>query len=389
MNYAIILAAGKSSRFSKTEDKLFVEVKRKPLLYYSIMAYNDHPSVHEIVLVTNKENKKRAQELVKKYRFKKVKNYVLGGKTRQDSLENALSKINLSDHDLCIVHNGANPLPSFEEISESITLAEKKGSCIVGRFLNSTVKEVDKDDSQIIKTHNREKLFAAETPQVVKSKLLKDGLKKAKKEKIKVTDEAMLVEILGEKVSYVESSEENFKVTTRTDLKKVKSLLGDTPENYLVGIGQDSHMFSETEKGLTLAGLYLKEEKKLEANSDGDVILHAIFNAVSQAIGDKSLGFYADPEFEKGETDSKKYLKIILEKMHKKKLKINSLGLMIECKTPKIDPLNSEIKKSLSELLDLSKAKIGITATSGEELTAFGQGVGIQCFAIVSLKNSR
>ena len=115
------------------------------------------------------------------------------------------------------------------------------------------------------------------------------------------------------------------------------------------------------------------------------MVLHAIFNALSQAIGEKSLGFYADKECEKGVKDSKKYLEIILKKIKKQGFKINSLGVMLECKAPQIDPLVSKLKKSLSQILDLPTQKIGITATSGENITIFGQGLGIQCFAIISL----
>ena len=88
---------------------------------------------------------------------------------------------------------------------------------------------------------------------------------------------------------------------------------------------------------------------------------------------------------EKGITDSKEYLKPLLKKIKKKKLKINSLGVMLECKKPKVDPLVPKLKKSLSEILDLKPARIGITATSGEHMTLFGAGLGVQCFAIVSL----
>ena len=161
--------------------------------------------------------------------------------------------------------------------------------------------------------------------------------------------------------------------------------MGELPNDIRVGIGQDSHMFEKEEKGLVMGGIELKDEKKLKANSDGDVILHAIFNAISQSIGENSIGFYADEMCEKGITDSKKYLMPLLAKVKKKKLKINSLGLMLECKTPKVDPLVPKLKKSLSQMLSLKPSRIGITATSGEHMTLFGAGLGIQCFAIISL----
>jgi len=144
-------------------------------------------------------------------------------------------------------------------------------------------------------------------------------------------------------------------------------------------------MFNKEKKGLTLGGVFLKDEPRLKANSDGDVILHAIFNAISQAIGDQSLGFYADPLCEKGVKDSKKYLEIVLKKVEKLGLEIGNIGIMLECKIPKIDPLTKKLKTSLASILKIDAKKIGITSTSGENLTAFGSGLGIQCFSIVSL----
>jgi len=385
MNYAIILAGGKGKRLDPKKDKMLIMAGGKPLIYYSMMAFNDHPEISGIIIVANEKNKNDIAQIVQQYRFKKVKNITTGGSERQKSLEKGMTLVGkfAKKGDIILVHNGANPLPSFEEIFKIITVAEETGCCITGHFLASTVKEVAA--KRIVKTHDREKIFAAETPQAVEFELLKKALAAAKKSEKEFTDEAMMVEALGQKAGYIEADKNNFKITTPQDLIKLKGVLGEFPEDFRIGIGQDSHMFEENKKGLVLAGVKIPNELKLKANSDGDVILHAIFNALSQSIGDMSIGFYADKVYKKGETDSGKYLEIILKKVKKEKFKINSLGVMIECSNPKIDPLVGVFKKSLSQILGLNTARIGITATSGENCTAFGEGLGIQCFAIVSL----
>jgi 2-C-methyl-D-erythritol 2,4-cyclodiphosphate synthase len=198
----------------------------------------------------------------------------------------------------------------------------------------------------------------------------------------------MMFEAIGQKTAYVLSHDHNFKITTNADYQKLKSILGEKPEDFIVGIGQDSHEFEASKSAktcLVLGGVKISSEPKLKANSDGDIILHALFNAISQALGEKSLGFYADEKVKEGIKDSKKYIEIILKKAHKQGYKLNNVGLMLECSHPKIDPISHEIKTSLSKILDLPSAKIGITATSGEALTPFGKGQAIQCFAIVSL----
>ena len=133
-------------------------------------------------------------------------------------------------------------------------------------------------------------------------------MKNAKKKDLEVTDEAMMFEAIDQKVSCVEASEDNFKITTQGDLLRIQTIMGDMPEDVRVGLGQDSHVNEEVEKGLTLGGVFFKNEQKLKANSDGDVLLHAVFNGISQAIGEKSLGYYADDMCEKGVKDSKKYI---------------------------------------------------------------------------------
>lgn len=391
MNYAIILAAGHGERMKSRNDKLLLSANGKPIIYYSLMAFNDHPEIESIILVANKSNKSILEKITKQYHFPKVKKIIIGGLTRQISFEKGFRSLpkNLNKADIIISHNADNPLVTPEEISETIIRATENGASIMGHYINSTIKEIH--GKNIVKTHDRNKFFTAETPQAAQYDLFKKALKNSKKKHLKVTDEAMLLEAINQQVVYLSASENNFKITTQADFTRLKVVLGDVPEDFRVGIGQDSHMFEEnstmqaTKNCLTLAGLKIPNHPKLKANSDGDVILHAIFNALSQSIGDRSLGFYADEACEKGVKDSSKYIQIVLKKIRQQKFKINSLGLMLECKNPKIDPLTNKFKKSLSTILDLSPARIGITATTGENLTAFGAGLGIQCFAIVSL----
>ncbi|MBI4975699.1 2-C-methyl-D-erythritol 2,4-cyclodiphosphate synthase [Candidatus Peregrinibacteria bacterium] len=385
MNHAIILAAGQSQRMQSKKDKLLLSAGGKPIIYYSLTAFNDHPQINTITIVVNKINKNEIEKIIKKYHFRKVKMIILGGLTRQKSFMQGLKSLGKTadPSDIILVHNAANPLPSEKDISEVIKKTQKTGACVCGHYITSTVKEVD--DDCIIKTHDRKRLFAAQTPQAAKYDIFKKAANYTQKKHFNFTDEAMLLEAISQKVAYIEAGEHNFKITTQGDYLKLKAILGDIPANFRVGIGQDSHEFDDKKQGLYLGGLLLKDKPKLKANSDGDVILHTVFNAISQAIGGSSLGFEMDKECKKGLKNSKNYIKIILEKIHKNGFKLNSLGIMIEAKTPKIDPISHKIKKSLSATLGLSQNRIGITATSGEELTAFGQGLGIQCFAIVSL----
>ncbi|MFA6305471.1 MAG: 2-C-methyl-D-erythritol 2,4-cyclodiphosphate synthase [Candidatus Gracilibacteria bacterium] len=400
MNYAIVLSAGKSQRFDdakneKISDKLLLHVNGKPIIYYTFVSLNDHPDIHEILVVANKKNISAIKKTIKLYGFSKIKKVILGADTRQNSMIKGFEELSkkAKKSDIILIQNGANPLPSFKEISETIKKVKTSGAAITGHKVTSTIKEINA--THVIKTHDRNKFFAAQTPQAATYEILRKAIINAQKKKLNVTDEAMMFEAIGQKTAYVHAHEHNFKITNHADYMKLKSILGEKPDDFIVGIGQDSHEFEpatshkstsqKTLHCLILGGIKIPEEPKLKANSDGDVILHALFNAISQALGEKSLGFYADEKAQKGIKNSKKYMEIILKKAHKQGYKLNNVGLMLECAHPKIDPISHEIKKSLSDLLSLPPAKIGITATSGENLTAFGKGQAIQCYAIVSL----
>ena len=118
---------------------------------------------------------------------------------------------------------------------------------------------------------------------------------------------------------------------------------------------------------------------------NGDVILHALTNAISSALGGGSLSTFADGMCRRGIRDSKKYLEVIFKKMKKEGFEIENLAISIEGKRPKLEKHFFKIRKSLSELLEIDFKKIGLTVTTGEGLTAFGRGEGLQVFVVVLL----
>ena len=153
---------------------------------------------------------------------------------------------------------------------------------------------------------------------------------------------------------------------------------------FKASIGQDSHAFDkEYTKPLILGGVRFDEELTLRANSDGDVVLHAITNAVSGITGVNILGKTADEMCRSGITDSAEYLKEALRHMPKGAV-INHISISIEALRPKFADKIAEMKNSIASLLGIDESCVGITATTGEGLTAFGQGLGIQALVILS-----
>jgi len=157
-----------------------------------------------------------------------------------------------------------------------------------------------------------------------------------------------------------------------------------------VGFGTDSHPFEQSlRKPLVLGGVRLKDSGGLSANSDGDVILHALFNALSQACGGESLGYYADPLCEKGIRDSSEYIALAAKMVSDAGYRVHNVGIMVEARVPRVTAEESrKMKEAIARLLAISTRDIGITFTSGESLTAFGKGEGILAQAVVSLAQS-
>ena len=153
-----------------------------------------------------------------------------------------------------------------------------------------------------------------------------------------------------------------------------------------VAIGQDSHRFDfdDKEKKLILGGVIFDGEPPLKGNSDADVILHSVTNAISGITCVNILGEISDDLcLKEGITDSSVYLKEALKYLNDNK--IAHLSISMECLRPKITPKIPLIRANLSKLLNIPENSIGITATTGEGLTQFGQGLGIQVFSVITV----
>lgn len=388
MNFAIIVAAGKGKRMDSNENKVFLPLLSNPMIYYALKAFNNCKEINEIIVVAQKNDFGKINEIKNKYNFTKIKNIVEGGKQRQDSVYNGLMSINnAKKDDIVVVHNGSNPLLKESEIIDCLNSAKKYGVAVSCFRLKDTIKKIN--NNFVKKTLDRKDVYQMQTPQAIKYDIFVDGFNNIKKNKLKVTDDVSVAESLNKKVKIVECSYENIKVTTQDDLAIAEAVLmkrNNIIQNFRIGFGQDSHKFSSNKnKKLILGGCIIPNETGLEANSDGDLILHSLFNAISSAIWDKSLGFYADKMFKEGTKDSKKYIEVILEKLNQKNMKINNLSISIEALKPKLEKYTDNIKNSLSKILEIGKENIGITYTSGEGLTSFGQGKGMQCFCVITI----
>jgi len=158
---------------------------------------------------------------------------------------------------------------------------------------------------------------------------------------------------------------------------------------FRIGLGQDSHGFVgvKENKPLILGGVKVSEKSGLKGNSDGDVILHSICNALSSAIGGDSLSTWSDDMCKKqGIKNSARYVEYIFDEIEKLKYSVVNISISVEAKKPYLEmDIINKIKERIASLLKIKVGQVGLTFTSGEGLTSFGLGKGIQALTIVNI----
>lgn len=221
-NIAIILAGGKGKRMGADISKQFLTINSKPIICYTIEAFQKSDLIDEIIVVLPKDeidyfNK----EVLGKYDLN-ISKIVEGGKERQDSVYNALQSI--KNCNIVLIHDGARPLVSEEIIEKGISYAEMYSAAAPGVMPKDTIKVINSE--RISKeTLVRNNLVAVQTPQCFKYSLIKECHSKIRENNIEVTDDTMVVETYGNEVYIYEGDYENIKVTTKEDLILVKALL--------------------------------------------------------------------------------------------------------------------------------------------------------------------
>ena len=214
---AIILAGGKGKRMNSSISKQFIEIKGKPIIYYTIKKFNDNKKIDDIVVVLSQEEIEYFKEnILKKYDLK-VDKIVIGGAERQDSVYNGLKSLENTETDIVLIHDGARPFISDRIIEDGIKYASIYGACAPGVMPKDTIKIKEKNNFSI-DTPNRESLVSIQTPQVFKFREILECHEKVKMDKVVVTDDTMVVERYGTKVYLYDGEYTNIKVTTPEDL---------------------------------------------------------------------------------------------------------------------------------------------------------------------------
>jgi len=238
---AIVPAAGKGRRFKSRLDKPYIKLRGRPILAHTLLRLSKNKYITQVIVAVNKNKLKKARrEIINKYGIKKT-SLVSGGGERKDSVRNALKNISC-DIDYVLIHDGIRPFITDDLIESSLKAAQRFGASVVAVPVKPTLKRIDKK-GRIVDTPDRKDFWEAQTPQVFKRNLIEkayatsspipvaeftpskvEWLRYGAGRKINITDDSMLVELLGVKPKVVMGSYSNIKITTREDLELAKIL---------------------------------------------------------------------------------------------------------------------------------------------------------------------
>jgi 2-C-methyl-D-erythritol 4-phosphate cytidylyltransferase/2-C-methyl-D-erythritol 2,4-cyclodiphosphate synthase len=375
----IIVAAGDGSRLGGDRPKAYRLLQGQPILNNNINIFNQVADIESIIIVRNPAHHEWLQPILDANPQLSVVN---GGATRQESVCNALEKIENDGFTHVLIHDAARPFISVEVIQRVLDGLTEYKAVIPVIPVTDTIKQVA--DSIITHTPNRADLFAAQTPQGFEYKTIL-SLHQYYKDNA-ATDDAMLAEWAKIAVKVVAGSPQNIKITTPEDIMQAEKSFN--PMNLRTGMGYDVHQFTSEEAtgSIHLCGVEVPCDARLEGHSDGDVGLHALTDAIFGALAAGDLGqHFPSSDMQWKNADSTKFLIYAKELMEKNQAILLNADITIVANKPKVSTHRDAMRERIASILGVDVACISVKATTTDGLGFTGRGEGLAAQAIVSL----
>lgn len=363
---AIITCAGSGTRAGFDKNKLLVPFNGKTVLDRTVENFIKCDRINEIIITASKED---FDFISSTYPELKV---VLGGKTRTDSVKNALKIVK---SDIVVIHDGARPFVTQNVIIDSIESAIKFGSGIVAVPSSDTVARFYNDE--IKEYMGKAELLDIQTPQTFNTEKIKTAYKETTQT---FNDDGEVYKNYYGDLHFVLGSKNNVKLTFKEDFERLFTI-----GEYHFGSGFDCHKLVENRK-LILGGVEIPHNKGLLGHSDADVLTHAIMDALLSACAKRDIGYYFPDTDEKyKDINSIKLLKEVISMLEKDGYKIKSVSATIMAEKPKLKNHIPSIVKNLAKVLKLDIENVGIGATTLEGLGFVGREEGICVFSTATL----
>ena len=388
----ILVGAGKSVRMGGM-DKIFAPVAGRPVIEHSLEVFQASRWISRVVLVLSESNYGRGDALMNARNFEKVASVHVGGDRRQDSvrvgLDALLNHSSTGPFDFIMVHDAARPFVNESMIDRGVKAAQRFGAAVAAIRVSDTIKVVD-DSLTVSSTQDRNLLWIAQTPQIFDTHQLVAAHRDVVRD---VTDDAEMLESSGKSVAIFDGSSTNIKITTPGDLTVAEAIAvsrhgprsGDGDGEARWGIGFDGHALVSN-RPLILGGVEVPFDSGLLGHSDGDVLLHAIADALLGGSGCGDIGTHfpsSDPAL-KG-IDSRDIVKSVIDRVGLNHWEPYYVDATIIAQRPRLSPVLSQIMESVASILGLPVTAVNVKATSTDRVGAIGGGHGIAAYAIVTL----
>lgn len=367
---AIVCAAGKGERTGFNENKILRELNGLPVLSYSLSAFA--PFVDEILVTVTEKDEERINALLSPFPNARI---VRGGNTRSESVYHALKE---ARGDVVLVHDAARPFVTEQIIRDCIDSVKNYGSGVCALPATDTI--VFTRANQILSAPDRGTIYTVQTPQGFETKKLLAAYEQAIQAQNTFTDESGVYAAFIEPPRLFVGDVKNKKLTFAEDFSLKER----------VGFGVDTHAFySEKEDApligfITLGGARIPSERALKAHSDGDVLVHALMDALLSAAGLRDIGYYFPDTDEKYRgADSMELLAEVMRLVKEQQLKPRNVSISILAEKPRLSPYIEQIKQNLSDALSIPLSRIGVAAGTNERLGYVGEGKGITVYATV------
>lgn len=390
---AILVAAGRGRRTSSENGpKQYEAIGGKAVLAHAAAAFLTHGGISHVQIVIHGDDQALYDRALSD--FKRIASHdaatllpaVVGGATRQQSVQTGLAAVAVLAPDVVLIHDAARPFVARDDIDAILVALEKHAGAIVGVPVVDTLKRQTEGSAVIQDTVSRDGLWRAQTPQGFRYRdivLAHDAAAASGRDDF--TDDASIAEAAGLQVVLLAGSERNFKITTRADFARAQNELSMSME-YRTGSGFDVHAF-EAGDHVWLCGIKVPHDAALKGHSDADVAMHALTDAIYGALADGDIGAHfppSDPQWKGARSDI--FLEHARDRVAGRGGTLVNVDVTLLCEMPKIGPHRDAMRQRLAEILDIDVDRVAVKATTTEQLGFTGRGEGIAAMATATIR---
>lgn len=386
---AIVVAAGRGSRAGGEIPKQYRLLAGKPVIVRALASLLHAPEITAVLPVIHPDDRSRFDAAVAGLDAGagKLLAAVEGGATRQESVRQGLEALAEDAPELVLIHDAARPFASPDLLARAIAAGRGHGAAVPGLTPIDTIKLVD-EGAVVVGAPDRARLRAIQTPQAFAFPAILDAHRRAARQGLAdFSDDGGLAAWAGLAVTVFDGEPSNVKLTHEADFAAAEQRLGgDGRWITRVGTGFDVHALAEGDH-VWLGGVRIPAEKGVVAHSDGDVVLHALTDAVLGGLAEGDIGVHfppSDPQWRGASSD--RFLAFAAERVRSRGGRLDHLDVTVLCESPRIGRHREIMRETIARIADVPIGAVSIKATTTERLGFVGRGEGIAAQAVATLR---